>query len=142
MQGNKHFRLALWCSFVFANCNCDWLKWITWLILANHSCCLQKQINIEVQVEKLYWPIWFWYFLSCMNSFTYRRFQSRFKISSYCDSGRRPNFHVKNGWCRWRGSIHISDKIRWPKWRFSKSIWSDSQWSNLFPELLIDSPGK
>ena len=35
-------RLVVRSSFVFASSNCDWLKYITWSILANHSCCLQK----------------------------------------------------------------------------------------------------
>ena len=35
---NRAFRLIVQCSFIFASSNCDWLKWITWFILANHSC--------------------------------------------------------------------------------------------------------
>ena len=53
-QHNRTFRLVVRCSFVFASSNCYWLKEITWFILANHGCCLQKQMNIELQVERLY----------------------------------------------------------------------------------------
>ena len=52
---NRAFRLVVRSSFVFANNNWDWLKLITWFILANHSnCyCLQKEMKIEIQVEIL-----------------------------------------------------------------------------------------
>ena len=50
----RAFRLVVRSSFVFASSNCDWLKWITWFISANHSCCLQKQMKIELQIERLY----------------------------------------------------------------------------------------
>jgi len=50
---NRAFRLVVRSPFVFANSNCDFLKLITWFILANHSCCLQNQIKIELQVERL-----------------------------------------------------------------------------------------
>ena len=39
---NRAFRLVLRSSFVFANNNCYWLKYITWFILANNSFSLQK----------------------------------------------------------------------------------------------------
>ena len=42
----RAFRLVVLSSFIFANNNCD-------LFLANHSYCLQKQMKIEIQVEKL-----------------------------------------------------------------------------------------
>ena len=51
---NKTFRLVVRSSFIFASNNCYWTKWITWFITANHSCCLQKQMKIELQVERLY----------------------------------------------------------------------------------------
>ena len=35
---NWAFRLAVRSSFVYPKNNCDWLKYITWFILANHSC--------------------------------------------------------------------------------------------------------
>ena len=51
------FRLAVRSSFVFARSNCDWLKYITGFILANHSCCLQKQRKIELQVEIIHYEL-------------------------------------------------------------------------------------
>ena len=52
---NRAFRLVVCSSFVFANNNCNWLNNNnTWFILANHSWCLQKQMKIELQVERLY----------------------------------------------------------------------------------------
>ena len=60
---NKAFRLVVWSSFVFASNNCYWPKQITWFILANHSCCLQKQMEIELQVEKLYLTVFVKMFL-------------------------------------------------------------------------------
>ena len=50
----KVFRLVVLSSFVFANSNWDWLKYITWFISANPSCCLQKQMKIGLQVERFY----------------------------------------------------------------------------------------
>ena len=41
--GIETFRLVVRCSFVFANSN-----------YVNNSCCLQKQMNIELRAEKLY----------------------------------------------------------------------------------------
>jgi len=42
-------------SLVFVNSNCDWAKQITWFISQNHSCCLQKQMKIELLVKRVYW---------------------------------------------------------------------------------------
>ena len=36
----------------------------------------------------------------------------------------------------------ISGNSSLPKWHFSKSIWSGFQWSNPFPQCIIDSPGQ
>ena len=52
---NRVFRLEVWSSFAFASSNCYWLNYITWFILANHSCVLQKQMKIILQVERFYW---------------------------------------------------------------------------------------
>ena len=50
----RAFHLAVHSAFAFANSNCYWLKQITWFILANYSCCLQKkQMKIELQVDRL-----------------------------------------------------------------------------------------
>ena len=46
--------------FVFATSNCDWLKYATCFLLANHRCCLQKQMKNELQVEKYYSQLSFW----------------------------------------------------------------------------------
>ena len=53
-QNNGVFRLVVRSSFVFASSNCDWLTLFKWLILANHSFCLRKQMKIELQAERLY----------------------------------------------------------------------------------------
>ena len=45
----------VWSSFVFANKNCNWLKYITWFTSANSNFCLQNQMNIELHVERLFW---------------------------------------------------------------------------------------
>ena len=50
----RTFRLLLRFPFAFTSSNCDWLKYITWLISTNSSCCLQKQMKIKLHVEKLY----------------------------------------------------------------------------------------
>ena len=50
----RAFWLVVRSSFVFARSNCYWLKYIMWSILPNHSCCLRKQMKIELQVERLY----------------------------------------------------------------------------------------
>ena len=52
---DRFFRLAVRSSFVFANIYCAWLKYITWFILANGSCCLQKQMKIKFNVDMVYW---------------------------------------------------------------------------------------
>ena len=55
---NRAFWLVVRSFFVFVNNNWYWLKLITWFILANHSCCFQKQLKIKLQVEKLYKQHW------------------------------------------------------------------------------------
>ena len=45
----RAFRLVVRSSFVFANSNCDWVT------VADLFCCFQKQIKIQLQVERLYW---------------------------------------------------------------------------------------
>ena len=52
-QTYRVFRHVVRSSFVFANNNYDWLKQITWFFLANHSCCLQKHMKMELCVERL-----------------------------------------------------------------------------------------
>ena len=48
---NWTFRLVVLSSFGFASSNCYWLRYITWFILSIYNCCLQKQMNIELQVK-------------------------------------------------------------------------------------------
>ena len=50
----RDFRLVVWSLFVFVISNCDWLNYITWFISANNSCCLPKQMKIELKVQKFY----------------------------------------------------------------------------------------
>ena len=68
----------------------------------------------------------------------YQRFAvvnlSSFEKSSYGDSGRCPWFLKKR-----LGPVNNS---RLPNWHFSKSIWNTFQWSNPFPEWIIDSRGQ
>ena len=49
------FRLVVWSSFVLPNNKYYWLKQVTVFVLANHSCCLQKQIKIKLHVERVYY---------------------------------------------------------------------------------------
>ena len=51
---NRAVRHVVLSLVVSANSNCDWLEIITWFILADHSCSLQKQMKIEQHVERLY----------------------------------------------------------------------------------------
>ena len=51
---NTALRHVVRSSFVFANSNCDWVTWITWFMLANHSCWLRIQMKIKLHVERLY----------------------------------------------------------------------------------------
>ena len=50
----RTFQLVIWSSIFFATTKCYWLKQIMRFILVNYSCCLQKQMKIELQVERLY----------------------------------------------------------------------------------------
>ena len=54
LYNNRAFRLVVRSSYVFVSSNCYLLKYISWFIWANDSCCLQKQMNIELQIERLY----------------------------------------------------------------------------------------
>ena len=67
----RAFRHVFWSSFVFVNNNCDLLKQITWFILPNHSCCLKKQMMIELCIEMLYYSssITSHWSCSCMDFF-------------------------------------------------------------------------
>ena len=58
---NRAFRLVVQTSFVFANSKGDWLTQITWFLLVNNSCCLQKQMKIKLQVERFHWKRLYWY---------------------------------------------------------------------------------
>ena len=63
---HRAFRFVVWFSFVCASSNCDWLENITWFILPNHSCCLQKQLKIKLQVDRLYMWTYFWQVFWCI----------------------------------------------------------------------------
>ena len=60
-------------------------------------------------------------------------------VTNNRDSGRRPKFPQKDPKMTYAAPLareYESDKSRSPKWYFSKSIWSDLQWRNLFPQWI------
>ena len=55
---DRAFRLVVLSSFAYTSSKFDWLEFITWIILANNSCRLRKQMNIDLQVERLYCSVY------------------------------------------------------------------------------------
>ena len=67
----------------FGTSNSDWIKKITWFISSNHSCCLQKQMMIELQVERLYWQNSKWISVRFISvSLSYSRFHNNESIAN------------------------------------------------------------